>query len=153
MKTRLLLGIAAAFILIQFFPAPPAKTNPVTDPARTFPAVMKPSPEVDGILRRACYDCHSNETVWPWYSDVAPVSWVIRNHVLDGRKHLNFSEWLKPGETSFTQWSDVEDMCKSVRERTMPIAGYDWTHGGAKLSGTDRQTVCRWTEAALAAAR
>ncbi|MFN0101900.1 MAG: heme-binding domain-containing protein [Bryobacteraceae bacterium] len=151
MKKKLLLAVAAVFVIIQFFPPAPAKTNPPVDPARTFASVMKPPPQVQNILRRACADCHSNETRWPWYADVAPISWPVRNHVIDGRKHLNFSEWLKPGETTFSGWSDLEDICKVLRDKSMPLLGYDWMHSQATLSGADRQTVCAWVDTALAA--
>ena len=79
MKKLLLLGAAVA-ALIQFIPAPP-KTNPQSEPARTFAVSMKPPAVVQNILQRACFDCHSNETKWPWYADVAPVAWPVRKHV------------------------------------------------------------------------
>lgn len=152
MKKRLLLA-AALFVVIQFLPLAPAKTNPPVDPARTFTAVMKPPPAVSAILQRACVDCHSNETKWPWYADVAPVSWPVRRHVADGRKHLNLSEWLQPGETSFSSWSDLEDICTAVKEKTMPLAGYDWMHPEAKLTDADRQAICQWVDSALGGAK
>ena len=150
-KTKLALALAAGFLVIQFFPGP-AKSNPPTDSSRAFAAVMKPPQPVNDIINRACLDCHSNETKWPWYADVAPVSWPIRYHVIEGRKHLNFSEWLKPGETSFTSWSDLEDICKSVREKTMPLPYYDWMHPEAKLSAADREAVCTWVDTAIGGA-
>ena len=145
---KLLLLAAALAVIIQFIPAPP-KTNPQSDPARAFSAVMKPPAAVQNIFHRACFDCHSNETIWPWYANIAPVSWPVRKHVEDGRKHINFSEWLKPGEPSFSNWSDLEAICKAVREKTMPLPYYDWLHPQAKLSAEDRQTVCQWVDAAI----
>ena len=113
--------------------------------------------QADTALRtavdRACSNCHSNETKWPWYADVAPVSWIIRQHVIDGREHLNFSEWLKPGETKFTSWSDLEDICKAVQNNSMPLFGYDWVHSSAKLAPADRQAICAWVNSAIANAR
>ena len=144
-----LLLVAAVAALIQFVPAPP-KTNSHSDPARAFATAMKPPAAVQNIFHRACFDCHSNETIWPWYASVAPVSWPVRKHVENGRKHINFSEWLKPGETSFSNWSDLEDICKAVREKTMPLPYYDWLHPHAKLSAADRQTVCQWVDTAIA---
>jgi len=152
MKKKSLLGMLASFVLIQFVPAP-AKTNPPADPARSFTAAMKPSEGVQSILKRACYDCHSNETIWPWYAHVAPVSWIVRQHVDDGRRHLNFSEWLKPGETSFTSWSDLEGVCKVLREKSMPLPGYDWVHREAKVSHADEQAVCAWVDRAISGAK
>jgi hypothetical protein len=152
MKKKLLLAVAALFVVIQFFPRQPAKTNPPVDPARTFAAVMKPPQNVRNILRHACFDCHSNETQWPWYAGVAPFSWLVRRHVEDGRKHVNFSEWLKPEETAFTSWSDLEDVCKVLRDKSMPLPGYDWLHPHAKLSDSDRLSVCTWVDAAISGA-
>jgi hypothetical protein len=149
MKIKFLVVLAVLFLLIQFFPAP-SRSNPHTDPARTFAAVMKPPQAVQDVLSRACFDCHSHETNWPWYADIAPISWLIRSHVEEGRRHLNLSEWLKSGETAFSNWSDLEDICKSVRDNRMPLPYYDWLHPKAKLTNTDRQTVCAWVDAAIA---
>ena len=73
--------------------------------------------------------------------------------MIEGRKHVNFSEWLKPGESSFSSWSDLEDVCKVLREKSMPILGYDWLHGDAKLTAADRQAVCVWVDAAIGGAK
>jgi hypothetical protein len=111
---------------------------------------MKPPQPVSAILDRACLDCHSNETKWPWYSNIAPVSWLVRSHVDEGRKHLNLSEWLKPDETAFSSWSDLEGVCTSVRDGNMPLPYYDWLHPEAKLSPADRQALCAWVNNAIA---
>jgi hypothetical protein len=152
MRNKLLLGAAALLAAIQFLPAP-AKTNPPVDTARTFDAAMHPPAPVRDVLRRACYDCHSDETRWPWYADIAPVSYPVRQHVLDGRRHLNFSTWLAPGETSFSSWSDLEDICTVLKDNSMPLAGYDWMHPEAKLNPPERQAVCAWVDERLANAR
>jgi hypothetical protein len=152
MKKKLFLSLPVVAIVIQFLPAP-AKSNPPVDPARTFKAVMKPPAEVDAIVQRACMDCHSNETKWPWYADVAPVSWPVRHHVEDGRRHLNFSEWLKPGEANFSDWNTLEDICATVRDKTMPLPRYDWMHPEAKLTDADRQAVCGWVDRAFSGAK
>ena len=88
---RLLLVLGLVFIIIQFFG--PAKTNPPVDETKTIAAGGPLPTEIAIVLERACYDCHSNQTRWPWYSNVAPVSWFVIGHVNDARKHLNFSEW------------------------------------------------------------
>jgi hypothetical protein len=110
---------------------------------------MKPPPDVQAILQRACADCHSNDTKWPWYADVAPISWPVRKHVLDGRRHLNFSEWLKPGETTFSSWSDLEDLGKAVAAKSMPLFGYDWMHAEAKLTPAERDRIKKWADSAI----
>jgi hypothetical protein len=150
MKKKILLTIPLLAIALQFVPAP-AKTNPPADPARSFDTVMKPPPEVRDILRRACYDCHSNETKWPWYADIAPVSWPVRKHVVDGRRHLNFSQWLKAGETKYTAWSDFEEIGISVLDKSMPIPGYDLMHPEAKLTQAERELVAKWVDTAIGA--
>jgi uncharacterized membrane protein len=150
MKKKILLTIPLLAIALQFVPAP-AKTNPPVDPTRSFDTVMKPPPEVRDILRRACYDCHSDETKWPWYADVAPVSWPVRKHVVDGRRHLNFSQWLKAGETKYTTWSDFEEIGISVLDKSMPIPGYDLMHPEAKLTQAERELIAKWVDTAIGA--
>ena len=150
MKKKFLLTIPLLAIALQFVPAP-AKTNPPVDPTRSFDTVMKPPPEVRDILRRACYDCHSDETKWPWYADVAPVSWPVRKHVVDGRRHLNFSQWLKPGETKYSSWSEFEEIGISVLDKRMPIPGYDLMHPEAKLTQAERETIAKWVDGAIGA--
>lgn len=148
MKKKFLLALPLLAIALQFVPAP-AKTNPPVDPARSFDTVMKPPPEVRDILHRACYDCHSNETKWPWYADIAPVSWPVRKHVVDGRRHLNFSQWLKAGETKYSDWSDFEEIGISVLDKSMPIPGYDLMHPEAKLTQAERELIAKWVDTAI----
>lgn len=152
MKKKILPAAAVVALVIQFLPAP-AKTNPPSDPARSFAAVMHPPQAVLQLLEKACYDCHSHATRWPWYADIAPMSWPVRKHVTDGRKQLNFSEWLQPGETQFSDWNGLESVCTTVRQKEMPLPGYDWMHAEAKLTDIDRQTICTWVDGALAKAR
>ena len=148
MRKKILIVIPVLAILIQLFPAP-AKTNPPIDPSRGFSSVMKPPPEVQALLKRACYDCHSNETNWPWYANIAPVSWPVRQHVVDGRKHINFSEWLRPGETTFTRWSELEEIAQAVMDQSMPIPGYDLMHPEAKLTTAEREAIAKWADGAI----
>lgn len=145
------LGIALAglFVALQFVPAAPPMTNPPVEKARSFETVMQPPAGVAATLRRACYDCHSNETAWPWYSHVAPVGWLVRQHVAEGRKQLNFSEWLLAGETGFNDWSGFEKICTEVRSGSMPMADYVRLHSEAELSEADRQAVCAWVNERL----
>lgn len=84
------------------------------------------------IAQKACFDCHSNETVWPWYSNIAPVSWLIQRDVDEGRRHLNFSEW--PGRGSY-------EIGEVIAEGEMPPAQYLLIHSGAKLTTAEKQTL------------
>ena len=137
------IAIVALLVVLQFIR--PAKTNPATIEAQTLAAHVQVSAPVDAILDRACRDCHSNDTRWPWYSHVAPVSWYVIDHVNHGRSHLNFSEW-----GSFSK-SDAEGMlkaiCKEVKSGAMPLTSYTRMHRNAKLSPEDVQILCDWSTA------
>lgn len=124
---------------IQFVPVD--RTNP---PVRTD--VSAPT-AVNSILRRACYDCHSNETQWPWYSRIAPVSWLVADHVHDGRGDLNFSEW--PAFEPELEADALHDIEEQVSEHKMPLRSYQLMHPGARLSEEDRQTLIRWARSGI----
>jgi len=126
----------------------PARTNPDVDEARTAQAHLDMPPEVRSILRRACYDCHSNETVWPWYSNVAPASWFLTDHVDHGRKHLNFSDWTQPQRHAESRdpAAQLEEIYKEVGARNMPLGSYLILHPEAKLSDRDIGVICDWAK-------
>lgn len=130
--------LALLFIGIQFIQ--PERTNPPVDPAATFEAVAKPDPEVASLVRRACYDCHSHNTVWPWYSYVAPVSWLVADDVRVARRKLNFSQWNLLGpEMSRTR---LKEVCEEVKEGGMPLWNYLLMHPEARLTAEDIKTLC-----------
>lgn len=133
---RIAVALAVLFVLIQLVPA-----------GRTNPAVTKPleaPPDVMAILRRSCFDCHSNETVWPWYAYVAPVSWLVVHDTDEGREHLNFSHW---GDLSQTKRdSKASEVVEEVEEGEMPLAPYLWMHRDARLSPADVEVLRRWGE-------
>jgi len=129
------LVVAVALQLFQ-----PERGNPPSDPEGSYEAVAKPGPEVAAVLRRACYDCHSNQTAWPWYSRVAPVSWLIARDVKQGRAHLNFSEWSRYSPQAARR--RLEEACEEVREGNMPLRNYRLLHPEARLSSKDVALVC-----------
>jgi hypothetical protein len=100
-------------------------------------------PEVKAILRRACYDCHSNETVWPWYSRFAPLSWMISRDVHDGRSELNFSTWDQ--YSAEEQLKKLKDSWEEVEDGGMPPWYYLSVHRDAVLSSADRALLWQWT--------
>jgi hypothetical protein len=125
-----------AFIGIQFVPV--ERTNPpVTG------ELAAPDPVME-VFRGSCYDCHSNETVWPWYSRVAPLSWRLADHVEDGRRHLNFSEWESLSE------EDRDDLrgeiWEEVEEGNMPLSDYLRMHPEAVMTDSQRDVLRRWLE-------
>lgn len=143
----LLLFAGVAIIAIQF--VRPARTNPPVDPARRVHAAVEVPAEVGAILDRACRDCHSNETRWPWYSHVAPASWFVIDHVNHGRSHLNFSEWNPPGAQLPATNSDdlLGAICKEVQAGAMPLPSYLLIHRSSRLSEADVRAICSWTDA------
>ncbi len=132
--------LLVAFILIQFISID--KASPEFDPSTDFMNMENPPEELAQMLRATCYDCHSNETVWPWYSNIAPVSWAIEKHVLEGRDNLNFSYW---GEFDDEDKAYViEEIIEEMEDGSMPIPGYDFTHPKAKLSDEQKEKLFVW---------
>jgi hypothetical protein len=132
------LCVAVGLIAIQFFQ--PDRTNPPVNPASTFDAVARPDPGTAAIIQRACQDCHSNSTVWPWYSRIAPVSWLIAGDVKEGRAHLNFSEWSYYGPDM--SMMKLKQICGEVKEGGMPLWQYRLLHPAARLSQQDIEQLC-----------
>jgi hypothetical protein len=126
---RFLLAVIALAIAIQFIPYGRDHVNP--------PVVAEPqwdSPRTRALAQRACFDCHSNNTVWPAYARIAPASWLMQNDVDQGRAHLNFSEWNRPQE-------HAADAPTEVREQRMPPAIYLPLHAPARLSDAEREEL------------
>jgi len=137
---RALIAFAVAFLGIQI--VQPDRTNPPADPARSL--LTKATPDVRAILDRSCRDCHTNETRWPLYSYVAPMSWLVADHVHHGRDRINFSEW-----TSYD--SDDQDkflggICSQTKRGRMPLPSYLIIHRDAALAPSDVTTLCAWSE-------
>lgn len=127
----LILAGLALFLVIQFVPF-----------GRNFdnPPVVQDAPwssaEAEMVARRACYDCHSNETAWPWYSKVAPMSWLIQQDILEGRRALNFSTWGR-GE------QEIDEIAEVIREGEMPPLQYILLHPSTNLTEADKNTLLR----------
>jgi len=140
MLPRLALIAGAVVVLAQLVPV--ARTNPPVEQDVAAPA------EVDAILRRACYDCHSNETVWPWYSRIAPVSWLVVHDTNEGRSHLNFSTWNR---LSIPERSEVlEELVEEVESGGMPLPIYPPLHPEARLTDADKTVLLAWARASTA---
>ncbi len=117
----------------------PARANPATVESRTIRAHVGTTSGLVAILDRACSDCHSNSTVWPWYTQIAPLSWLMAYSVAEGRKTVNFSEWAAyPPER---QRELLAASCKATTTGKMPGV-YTWLHPEMKLSSQDIQTIC-----------
>ncbi len=133
---RYLAALAVIFGAMQLIPSY-EKSNPTTDPALE---IQEPK-EVVEIFKRSCYDCHSNKTRWPWYADVAPMKWVVRRDVKEGRKALNFSLWNSYDEQKKQKLK--KEIFRSV-ELAMPLPQYLWLHPEAKLSHKEKKLIQKW---------
>ena len=143
-----LLVLAVAFVAIQV--VRPSLANPPVDESKTIDASMQVPADVHAIFERSCIDCHSNKTVWPWYSHIAPVSWLLADDVKDGRKEMNFSEWGTYKDRRKAR--KLKEICEQVKEGEMPLWFYIPLHPSAKLSDADRARLCEWTSSLAAAA-
>jgi heme-binding protein len=131
------------FVMAQFIR--PAKTNPTADPSLAIESHVQVDPNVSAIFDRSCADCHSNKTRWPWYSHVAPVSWFVIDHVNEGRKELNLSEWGQYDRRR--QLNKLRQICREVTNGAMPLGSYTPMHAGSSLTPNDVKTLCDWTDA------
>jgi Haem-binding domain len=118
----------------------PERTNPPLNDARTMAGMMTVPSAAGAVLERACRDCHSNRTEWPWYSTVAPASWFVIDHVNHGRSHLNFSEWASYQPDRRREL--LEGICKETRSGAMPLPSYTWIHWSARLSPAEIDALC-----------
>jgi hypothetical protein len=116
-------------------------------PDRSNPAVggdLSAPPVVKDALQRACYDCHSNQTRWPWYSAVAPLSWWIHNEVGEGRRRFNFSSWTDYTSDPGTEDQKLDEAARLIATRAMPPWYYRAMHPAARLTSTERDAITRW---------
>jgi cytochrome c2 len=135
---RILLVLVILFVIAQFIR--PARTNPPVDPAKRLAMPQN----VQSIFDRSCRDCHSNQTEWPWYTNVSPLSWWVVNHVNGGRKHFNASEFNTYAAKK--QSKKIEELCDQVEQGDMPLSSYVVVHRQAKLAPQDVQTLCTWSQ-------
>ncbi len=136
---KLIGGAILLFVLIQLIPYGRSHINP--------PVVMEPawnSPQTRELTARACYDCHSNETIWPWYSSVAPLSWLVQYDVDDGRAKLNYSEWNRPQE-------EARESAEQVQEGEMPPWYYLTLHAEARLTDAEKAALISGLQATFGA--
>ena len=139
---RVGLALLVALVVSQFVPVD--RSNPNTDPSKTIYATEKLPPPVQAVFTRSCQNCHSNNTQWPWYSYVAPVSWMIASDVRNARQKMNFSEW---GRYPANKREDrLEEICEQLTNGDMPDFKYTLMHHDARITPDERTAVCQWTE-------
>jgi mono/diheme cytochrome c family protein len=144
LKTIFLL-LAAAFITIQFFR--PAKNTAAGPEAysKDISTVHNVPAEVQAIFKKACNDCHSNNTEYPWYNNIQPVAWWLANHIKEGKGELNFSEFA--GYSLRRQYNKLDKINGEVKEGGMPLSSYTWIHRSAKLNDAEKLAIANWTTA------
>lgn len=136
------LGLAIAFIAIQFY-RPDRTTAPVVE-AETLEATTQIPENVAQIFKRSCSDCHTNQTNYPWYSNITPFSFLLQQHIDEGRAELNFSVWNTYDAKKKAR--KLDEICDEVIGGEMPHNQYLWLHRDAKLSDEDKKLLCDWSE-------
>ncbi len=113
--------------------------NPPAPASEDFIQLTKAPAPIADLLKRACYDCHSNTTIYPWYSQIAPVSWWLKDHINEGREELNFSAWNE--FSSKEKAKKLKRCAKEVQEGEMPLNSYTWVHTSAKLNAAEKKQL------------
>jgi hypothetical protein len=149
---RIVVFLLLVFIAIQFFQ--PSKNNNDFDLTNDISKMVAVPDSVQSILKSACYDCHSNNTEYPWYSNVQPVAWWLNDHVEEGKQHLNFNEFvsIQPRNGKSTrerQLKKIEEIKETIEEGEMPLTSYTWLHAEARLSETQKKLIYAWVDSAM----
>ena len=135
-----LLILAVGFIAIQFFQID--KTNPQIVQANTLESSVTVPPDVAMVLGRSCNDCHTNNTVYPWYANVQPFGWFLKDHIDEGKRKLNLSEFSTYAARKKVK--KLEEICEQVESAEMPLPSYLWIHRDAVLKDTEKKALCDW---------
>ncbi|MBA3601148.1 MAG: heme-binding domain-containing protein [Acidobacteria bacterium] len=134
--------LVIAFVAVQFYR--PNKINPPIVEAEILQATTQVPENVNQILVRSCNDCHSNKTTYPWYSNISPFSWLLAEHIEEGRRELNFSVWNT--YSAKKKRNKLDEVCEQVTSDAMPHKQYLWIHRDALLSAEDKKNLCDWAE-------
>ena len=144
--------ILAAMVLIQFFQ--PGKNNQSLDMTNDISKVVTVPEEVHALLKTSCYDCHSNHTVYPWYANIQPVGWWLKDHIDEGKSHINFQDFalVEASERfptrALRQDHKLEEVAETVENGEMPLESYTIIHGDAKLDASQKKMIVDWVKAA-----
>ena len=147
-RSLIAVGVLAIFVFILMQVVRPEQYNPQIDPAQTIEAQMHVPADVAAIFNSACRDCHTDATVWKWYGNIAPFSWLLIADVNSGRVHMDLSQWSKQSRAQ--QADRLKGVCDEVQSGGMPPWYYRPLHPEARLSDADKQKLCDWTKSALA---
>ena len=139
---KILIGLLVVFIAIQFYR--PEKNISKENDIAAFMQETNPPEEVRTILKTTCFDCHSNNTVYPWYDNIAPVSFWLADHIEEGKSELNFSEWATYSDKKKDH--KLEELYEETEKRSMPLKEYTWTHEEARLTQAQIDAVVKWAK-------
>ncbi len=119
-----------------------SKSNPPVEKEKDFLVISQAPIEIQNIIKSSCYDCHSNTTEYPWYTNLAPVSWWIKHHINEGREHLNFSEWANYTDKKADH--KLEECIEMIEEGEMPMSSYTFIHKESKLNAEQKLILINW---------
>ncbi|UOE41788.1 heme-binding domain-containing protein [Chryseobacterium suipulveris] len=137
---KILVILLVAFVLIQFFQID--KTNPAPTPQMDFLNIKKTPESTANLIRNGCYDCHSNETKYPWYSNVQPIAWFLKNHIDEGRQKLNFSTFATYEPKR--QAHKLDEAVEMIEKGEMPMQSYILNHPEAKFTEAQKQELIKY---------
>ena len=140
MKKKFGIAILLSLIIMQFFQI--EKTNPDSNLEQDFLRINDAPQEISKLFKDACYDCHSHETRYPWYTSVAPISFWIKSHINGGRQQLNYSIWSKYPEDKKSH--KIEETIEMIEEKSMPLTSYIIGHPEARISESERAKMVQW---------
>ena len=144
MGKKILIGIVILLIVIQFIQ--PAKNRGSAQSATDINHAVQVPDTVMSLLKTACYDCHSDSTRYPWYNHITPVNWWLRNHINEGKRHLNYTEFNTG--TYKRRIRRLDETAEQVEKHDMPISSYLWIHKDARLNDAQRKLIIDWAKSA-----
>jgi Haem-binding domain len=147
MLRKILLLLFAVFVIIQFFHPEKNTNNSNEAAAKDISKVFSIPDNVQGILQTSCYDCHSNNTTYPWYAEIQPVAWWLNHHISEGKAEVNFNEFL--AYSPRRQYRKLEEIIDQVKKDEMPLSSYTLVHKGAVLSNEQKTILTSWAAAAM----
>jgi hypothetical protein len=140
LRKKIIFLLLLALVAIQFIRPARNKSGQVlpTDFAKVYPVPQ----HLQTVFQNACYDCHSNNTVYPWYMDIQPVAWMMAKHIRNGKQKLNFSDF--GSYKGRMQSSKLKEIANQVKDDEMPLSSYKWMHKEARLSDEDKKSIIDW---------
>lgn len=143
MKKKIGLGLLVVLVIIQFIR--PTRNTSTTESPNEISKYYDVPADIQAVLKKSCYDCHSNNTVYPWYTNIQPVGWWLQNHVNEGKGELNFSEFgTYDQKKAKHKFEEIEEV---LNEGEMPLSSYTLIHGDAKLTAEQTATIAAWAGA------